>query len=33
VWLSIAGMPDDLVQRQLELVLDQLKPRLGAVPA
>jgi alkanesulfonate monooxygenase SsuD/methylene tetrahydromethanopterin reductase-like flavin-dependent oxidoreductase (luciferase family) len=33
LWLSIAGMPDDLVERQLELLVDRVKPRLNQVAA
>jgi alkanesulfonate monooxygenase SsuD/methylene tetrahydromethanopterin reductase-like flavin-dependent oxidoreductase (luciferase family) len=34
LWLSVAGMPDEIVEHQLDLILDQVKPRLeNAVPA
>jgi hypothetical protein len=29
-WLSIAGMPDDLVRRHLELLCGEVRPRLAA---
>ena len=28
-WLSVAGMPDDLVQRHLELLCGEVRPRLA----
>jgi alkanesulfonate monooxygenase SsuD/methylene tetrahydromethanopterin reductase-like flavin-dependent oxidoreductase (luciferase family) len=31
-WLSIAGMPDDLVQRHLELLCGEVRPRLARLP-
>ncbi len=30
VWASIGGMPDDLVARQVEILCEQVSPRLGA---
>ena len=33
LWLSIAGMPDELVERQLELVIERVKPQIGEVLA
>ena len=31
LWASIAGMPDDLVERHIELLFDQVAPRLRQV--
>ena len=32
LWASIGGMPEDLVERQMELLIDQVQPALAEAP-
>ena len=31
LWASIGGMPEDLVERQMELLIDQVQPAFSSV--